>query len=155
MQEIVSDARRNVQICMDVEDCEKPCIVLTERVAHAKLLRYTFGEKARLLCGSESKKDREQALKDIKEGIADILVATYPIAKEGLDIPQLRTLVMATPSRNEVTVTQSCGRVGRAFEGKERGVVYDYVDKCPILSRSFDVRKKIYKKANFYLHFDS
>lgn len=155
LDEIVHDLRRNALICTDADECEKPCMILTDRVAHVKMLQLMLGDNVRILCGSEKKKDREQALDDIKNGVADILIATYPIAKEGLDIPQLRTLIMATPSRNEITVTQSCGRVGRAFEGKERGVVYDYVDKCPILLRGFDARKKIYKRQKYILHFDT
>lgn len=155
MNSIVNDLRRNELICSDVEACEKPCMLLTDRVAHAIMLKQRLGSRARLLCGSERKKDREQSLKDIMNGDADIIVATYPIAKEGLDIPQLRSLFLATPTRNEVTVVQSCGRVGRKFEGKDRGMVYDYVDKSPILQRMFESRKKIYKKAKFYLHFDT
>lgn len=155
LNRIVCDLRRNELICRDVEECEKPCMLLTDRVAHAVMFKQRFGNRARLLCGSEKKKDREQSLKDIANGDADIIVATYPIAKEGLDIPQLRSLFLATPTRNEVTVVQSCGRVGRKFAGKEGGVVYDYVDKSPILQRMFESRKKIYKKANFCLHSDT
>lgn len=153
MQRIVSDAGRNALICDDIDYCPKPCMVLTDRVSHAIFFKGMLGARARLLCGSERKKDREAAMKDILEGRADVIVATYPIAKEGLDIPQLRSVILATPTKNEVTIVQSCGRVGRRSPGKEFGIVYDYVDKSPVLSRGFDVRRKIYKKSNFILHF--
>lgn len=153
--EIVGDLRRNALILMDADECDKPCLILTERVNHAFIFKATIGDRARLLCGSEKKRDREQALEDIRNGRADTLVATYPIAKEGLDIPQLRSVILATPTRNETAVIQSCGRVGRISEGKDYGTVYDYVDKAPILKRMFDVRKKIYKKQKYMLHFDT
>ena len=155
LDEIVHDLRRNALVCTDADECEKPCMILTDRVAHVKMLSLMLGDNVRILCGSERKKDREKALEDIRNGVADILIATYPIAKEGLDIPQLRSLILATPTRNEITVVQSCGRVGRACEGKEYGTVYDYVDQMPVLTRMFMARKKIYKRQKYNLHFDT
>lgn len=149
---IVCDAKRNELICDDVRKCEKPCLILTDRVIHAEFFKMMFPD-AVLLTGSQRKTDRKDGLDKIRNGEADILIATYPIAKEGLDIPQLRSLIMATPTKNEITVVQSCGRVGRKADGKSVGLVYDYVDKIGVLAREFAVRKKIYKKVNYVLHF--
>jgi len=153
MSGIICDAGRNAMICEDVKECEKPCMILTDRVAHAEFFKWAFGDDAILLVGSQSKKEREEGLERFRRGEVPILVATYPIAKEGLDVPNLRSVFLATPTRNEVTVVQSCGRVGRKADGKEKGIVYDYVDKIGILKRSADQRKKIYKKSNFLFTF--
>lgn len=153
MAEIICDKERNGMIIADVKACEKPCMILTDRVIHAEFFKWTFGDDAVLLTGGQSKPDRVSALTRFKNGEVPILVATYPIAKEGLDVPNLRSVFLATPTKNEVTVVQSCGRVGRKADEKERGIVYDYVDKLGILKRNSEKRKKIYKNQKYLLHF--
>ena len=49
----------------------------------------------------------------LESGELDCVFATYQLAKEGLDIPTLDNLFMATPQKNETVVTQSAGRVAR------------------------------------------
>jgi superfamily II DNA or RNA helicase len=56
---------------------------------------------------------------------ADVILATYPIASEGLDIPDLDTLVFLTPRGD---VEQSVGRVQRIVPGKKTPVVVDPID---------------------------
>ena len=149
MNAVVGDEERNELILKGIERCKKPCLVLTDRVAHAKMLGERVGRKAAVLVGSAGRHDRERMLNDIQRGVIDTLVATYPIAKEGLDIPALRTVILATPTKNETTVTQSCGRVGRIAQGKTHGEVYDYVDENPILYRMSLSRTKIYDRLDF------
>ena len=63
----------------------------------------------------------------MKNGQARILFATYQLAKEGLDIPRLDRLVLATPTRNKVIVQQSIGRIQRPAPGKTEALVLDIV----------------------------
>lgn len=68
-----------------------------------------------------------------------IILATWQMVKEGLDIPPLDTLFMATPSGD---VTQAVGRILRPHEGKKDPVVVDFIDRlvtmCQTMSESRD-----------------
>ena len=85
---------------------------------------------------------KEQDLK-ISEG-KKIIVATYAMAEEGLDIKTLTTLVMATP---KVDVTQSVGRILR--QKHKEALVVDIVDTHALFQRHYAKRRTFYKKQKF------
>ena len=59
---------------------------------------------------------------------ADVIVATFQLAREGLDIPHLDVVHFAIPQKNKAIVKQSAGRVERNIVGKEQPLIIDYVD---------------------------
>ena len=78
---------------------------------------------------------------------AQVIIATYSLAKEGLDIPELDVLHLATPQKNESTTLQSVGRIERNVEGKGTPVCFDYVDiNIPYCVNLYKVRKRIINK---------
>ena len=85
---------------------------------------------------------KEKDLK-ISEG-KQVIIATYAMAEEGLDIKTLTTLVMATP---KVDVTQSVGRILR--QKRKESLVVDIVDSHMIFERHFKKRKTFYRKQKF------
>lgn len=90
---------------------------------------YIGGMKEEQLKESESKK---------------IIIATYAMASEGLDIKTLTTLCMATPK------TDVCQSVGRILRSKhKRPLVIDIVDKHDIFQRQFNKRKSYYNKKKY------
>jgi superfamily II DNA or RNA helicase len=90
---------------------------------------------------------REGIFNDVRDGKYQYVFATYSLAKEGLDIPRLNKLVMATPVKDKVTVEQAVGRIQRPDNGKPMPVVYDICDcKVPQLRRWKGGRKKVYKE---------
>lgn len=75
---------------------------------------------------------------------ADIILATFQMASDSLDIPALDTVVLATPVRNP---EQSAGRILRPFEGKKEPVVVDFrADEVPILKSYGESRDRVYEK---------
>ena len=56
-----------------------------------------------------------------------VIIATYAMAEEGLDIKSLTTLIMATP---RVDVTQAVGRILR--KKHDNAEVYDIIDSHPV-----------------------
>lgn len=71
-----------------------------------------------------------------------VILATYKMTAEGTDIPQLDTLVMATPKAD---VLQIVGRVIRQFEGKKKPVVFDLIDSdSPVFNGYANKRMKYY-----------
>lgn len=126
-------------------------MVLGSRVEYLKRLCDEYSRRGVCLSGmgqsKAAKAERKQALADLNSGKIDCLFATYKLAKEGLDVPNLRYLVLATPEKDETTVIQSVGRVGRKAAGKERGTVIDLVDsEFGMFAGWYKKRKSYYKK---------
>ena len=69
-----------------------------------------------------------------------IIIATYAMAEEGLDIKTLTTLVLATP---KVDVTQAVGRILRMKH--DNSEVYDIVDSHALFQRHWGKRRAFYK----------
>ena len=131
------------------------CLVLSDRVEHLELLRKAVGEEHTMqiysMGGSKAAKEaRRQCLEKLKNREIRCLFATYQLAKEGLDIPTLNCVVLATPKKDKITVVQSCGRCGRKAPGKTAGFVIDYVDTAfSILKNYGRARRSIYKSKKF------
>ena len=90
---------------------------------------YVGGMKTEALKESESKK---------------IIIGTYSMASEALDIKSLTTLVMATPKTD---VTQSIGRILRTNHCQP--VVVDILDTHDVFQRQGIKRRKYYVKQNY------
>jgi superfamily II DNA or RNA helicase len=58
-----------------------------------------------------------------------VILATYGMTKEGTDVPEWDTLVLATPKAD---VKQAIGRVMRSMDGKAEPVILDLVDGSKI-----------------------
>lgn len=129
-----------------------PTIVLANRVQYLQDLMAQYDGKAVCLSGQgQSKKVKEmrkKALEQLNTGEIDCIFATYQLAKEGLDVPNLRYVVFATPEKDETTVIQSVGRVGRKADGKDCGTVLDFVDSFGMYQGWAKTRQRYYKKIN-------
>lgn len=148
---VCMDTARNVLIANDIYKMEGATLVLTSRVEHCRILSALLdgrGKKVMHLSASAKAADkaaRREALRKLDNGELDIVIATYPLAREGLDCPNLRNLVMACPIKERNTVIQSVGRVQRSAEGKTHGTVYDYYDNFTYFKACAAARKRIYK----------
>ena len=92
---------------------------------------YLGGMKEEKLKESESKK---------------IILATYAMASEGLDIKTLTTLIMATPKSD---VCQSVGRILRSKH--ETPMVIDFVDNHQLFQNQYKKRCTYYKSKNYLI----
>ena len=73
-----------------------------------------------------------------------IIIATYAMASEGLDIPTLTTLIMATPKTD---VCQSVGRILRVKHANP--LVIDFVDHHDIFKAQWMKRQAYYVKQGY------
>jgi len=85
---------------------------------------------------------KEEKLKE-SEG-KQIILGTYAMASEGLDIKTLTTLIMATPKSD---VCQSVGRILRSKHSNP--LVIDIIDNHVILKNQFKKREVYYKSKNY------
>ena len=75
-----------------------------------------------------------------------VVLATYTMAAEGLDIKTLNTLMLATPMSN---VTQAVGRILRAVDPTTPPLVVDLVDDFSVFTRQGEKRLRVYRRENF------
>ena len=87
---------------------------------------------------------KKEALKDSES--KQIIIATYAMASEALDIKTLTTLVMATPKTD---VTQSIGRILRTKHTKP--LVIDIVDSHNVFKNQSYKRLKYYSKQGYQI----
>jgi superfamily II DNA or RNA helicase len=85
---------------------------------------------------------KEEELKKSEE--KKLIVATYSMASEGLDIKTLTTLILATPKTD---IVQSVGRILR--QKHEQPLVVDIIDSHEIFKRQYKQRQKFYNQQNY------
>lgn len=156
---LCENGERNRSIVKWIEsesDCSS--LILSDRLEHLELLITSLPQSMRtqavMISGKmttkKGKAEREQAIEDMRTGRKKYLFATYSLAKEGLDIPCLERLYMATPQKDYAVITQSIGRIARTHNGKQEPVCYDFVDDSQYLVKSFKRRCTTYRKNGCY-----
>lgn len=75
-----------------------------------------------------------------------IVIATYAMAAEALDIKTLTTLILATPRTD---VTQAVGRILRVKH--DRPLVIDIVDSHDMFKKQWMKRKRFYEKSKYHI----
>lgn len=133
--DVCEDEERNRQIADVIFNLDGSCLILSDRLSQLEKIMNLVSERKRckMIKASSNKKGKEErrlAVKGLQVGEIDCLFASYKLAKEGLDIPSLRHVVMASPVKDKATVIQSAGRVMRKDTGKEFGEVHDFIDVC-------------------------
>jgi superfamily II DNA or RNA helicase len=122
-------------------------LLLSDRLAHLQILRdrlKAVGGPAAccaLYVGGMRAEARSEAER------AGIILATFHMAAEGLDIPMLDTLVLAAPAHD---VVQAVGRVLRPCAEKQDPLVCDLMDDgCQVFVRAAEARAAHYRTQRF------
>ena len=116
-------------------------LVLSDRRSHCFNLHTHFGSKSGLYIGGLKEEDLLEASKK------QVVIATFQLAHEGLDIPTLDTVVLATPKSD---IKQSIGRIMRETHGKLNDpLIYDIVDQWSVLNSMFRKRLGVYREGGY------
>ena len=75
-----------------------------------------------------------------------LILGTYPMAKEGLDIPTLNALILATPISD---IVQSIGRIDRVKHINIEPLIIDIVDNFSIFGNQSRKRFALFKKKKY------
>lgn len=157
IENITKDDKRNEKIVDEIIKASRDggVLVLSDRIIHLEILNKKVAQVGILsqrLGTANTQKEKEErkvALRKLNDGELNVVFATYKLAKEGLDVPNLRTVIFATPQKDKTTVIQSAGRVARKAQGKEFGTVVDFTDNFGMLKRYERERKKYYKTLSY------
>jgi superfamily II DNA or RNA helicase len=143
---LCNNEQRNKDIAEVINKTNNYGLVLSHRVEHLYQLRRILGYGS-ILVGDTPKKEREAILQDARSGVVRLLLSTYSLAKEGLDIPILDRLYLTTPQKDYAIIRQSAGRIQRNVTNKQTPVIIDFVDtNIYYCVNAYKKRKAILKK---------
>ena len=123
---ILSDRREHINLM------EK---YIEQNIAPDKVGQYVGGMKPNKLRESQEK---------------DIIIGTFSMASEGMDIPKLNAIILASPKSD---VEQSVGRIFRekACNRTHHPLIIDIIDDFSLFKRQSEKRQTLYRKMNFKL----
>lgn len=154
---LVEDMTQNQErfdfVLNEIERLDGSVLVLGNRVDYLRRLSDAYSKESICLSAlgqsKSAKEARKQALKRLNDGELSAVFATYALAREGLDVPNLRYVVFSTPEKDPTTVTQAAGRVGRKAEEKPFGTVIDFTDNFGLYKSWQKKRLSLYKKLGY------
>lgn len=122
-----------LDLCQLLAERGRTVLLLVPRVQQAHRLAQALGGRGVLALAVTSRVGkglRQQRLQQVRAGQVQVLVATQ-LADEGLDVPGLDALVVASTGRAAGRAVQRIGRVMRVAQGKAQPLVVDVVDPTP------------------------
>ena len=119
-------------------------LVLSDRRLHCEFLHRNLED---IGCGLYMGGMKEAQLRE--SSTKKIIIGTFSQAHEGLDIPELDTILLATPKSD---VKQAVGRILRETKGKKNEpIILDIRDKWGMLPSMYYKRRKMYRESGFEL----
>lgn len=122
-----------------------PTVILTDRTEHAEMLQFMTG--GILLHGALPKEEKKKAMAEAK--VSDIVVGTYGLLGEGINIPRWAHVILGTPFSSHGRLNQVIGRVIRAFVGKKMGYVSDLLEEGKMATNSYLKRQELYVEFDY------
>ena len=117
-------------------------LVLSDRREHCLNLHAKLGvEVSGLYIGGMKEADLAESAKK------KVVIATFQLAHEGLDIPVLDTVILATPKSD---IKQSIGRIMRETPGKVNApLIIDVADQWSVFFSMYAKRAAVYRAGGF------
>jgi len=135
---------RNELILRTVEQAlteKRRVLVLSDRREHCFEIQRRLGERAGLYIGGMKREDLEESSR------RPVVIGTFHLANEGLDIPALDTVILATPKSD---IVQSIGRIMRETKGKINDpLIFDIADHWSVFFAMYRKRCAVYTKSGF------
>lgn len=124
------------------EDSEKQIMVLCHKRDVLCYLQEEIDKIGFATCGLYVGGMKKEALQDTES--KQIVLATYAMAAEALDIKTLNTLVMVTPKTD---IVQSVGRILRTKSDSK--IIVDIVDSHDVFQNQWKKRRAFYRKSDY------
>lgn len=128
---------------------QRKILILSDRRNHLTECKESLDKLGICTTGYYVGGSKPETLKESEE--KDVILGTYSMASEGMDIPLLNTVILATPKSD---IEQSVGRILR--QKKEHRLVdpliIDIIDQISNFKRQSLHRKRHYKKSNYIIN---
>lgn len=120
-----------------LETYQKHCkdqqtLIFCVDVAHAETVETIFlneGILAKCVTGNTPTEERIKAVEDFLSCKINVLIHVN-VFSEGSDLPNIKNIIMARPTKSLGYYLQAIGRSTRLSEGKTHAVIYDIVDNA-------------------------
>lgn len=129
-------------------DPKRNILVLSDRRSHLEEIFSSFSDhphnsEVGFYVGGMKQEDLDNNAKTCR-----VLLATYAMASEAMNIKTLNALVMASPRKK---VEQSTGRILRVQQSSREiePIIYDIIDQHEIYTRQWYQRQRYYKKCSY------
>jgi superfamily II DNA or RNA helicase/HKD family nuclease len=109
------ESMKALVFCVDVEHAEYICALLNRSQIRSELVT-----------GASESQERANSLSKLRSGELQALVS-IDVFNEGVDIPELNTIVMLRPTESPVVFLQQLGRGLRKHVGKSSVTVLDFI----------------------------
>ena len=109
---IVHSKARNALVLQAASVATKPCLLFVRTIEHGRLLEKLLaasGTKTEFAWGNKSTAQRQAAIRRLVHGDTDVLVCNV-IFQEGIDIPELQSVVVAQGGKSTIAALQRVGR---------------------------------------------
>jgi superfamily II DNA or RNA helicase len=141
--DLTTKKERNVLIINTIKKLtDRKILVLSDRREHCELIDAQLkllGIRSGLYLGGMKTNERDLSVN------CQVIIGTYQASGEGFDVPELDTLVLATPKSD---VQQAVGRILRQ-KNKNEPLVIDIVDSFSIFRAQYYKRRKFYKSSQW------
>jgi superfamily II DNA or RNA helicase len=114
-----------------------------------KLLNRKTKREVVFLSGKDKTEKREEWRQKMMKQKNIALIATYGIFQQGINIPNLKYAMLASPTKSKIRTLQSVGRTLRAHDDKDYAVIFDMIDEVKFLSKHGSKRLDFYKTEGF------
>lgn len=149
---VIKSKVRNLTLISAVMKAERPCLVFVKEIAHGRAFTAALlkrGVKAEFIWGSASLDVRQQAVRRLVRGDVEVLVSSV-IFQEGVDIPELRSVVVASGGKSVIAALQRIGRGMRLAADKDTFEVWDVNDTGNgWLERHAKARRRAYQREKY------
>lgn len=147
---LVDNADRLGHIAQMIQEISETgnTLVLVDRLAAGEHLCSALPE-AVFISGKDKVKDRKVQYEQMETEEAKILIATYGIAAVGINIVNVRNVVLIEPGKSFVRTIQSIGRGLRKGNDKDFVQIWDITSTMKFSKRHLSKRKQFYADAQY------
>lgn len=125
---IVNNKKRNEIIVDKANNSDGICLIIVDRIEHANILGELISNSY-VITGSNNMDYRNNMLEYMRNNDRGVFIATK-IWDEGVDVPSIDTVILASGGKSYVKLLQRIGRGLRKKEGKENVLhVVDFYDR--------------------------
>ena len=149
---IVGGDVRNGMVVEAARRAAKPTLLFVSKIEHGRILSRLL-DRAHInnefVWGATGTESREASVRRLTRGDVDVVVCSV-VFQEGLDVPSLRSVVVATGGKSIIATLQRIGRGMRTTSDKSTFEVWDFNDKGnKWLERHSRQRLRAYKREGY------
>jgi len=149
---VVDHHPRSKKIVELLKSSPKPALVMVQRTEHLRnveKLAQAAGVVVRCVEGATILKNRRAYVAALQDGTIDAILCTT-VFDEGIDVPELKTVILAGGGKSPVKARQRVGRGLRLHDSKSEVLIIDFMDEHgKYLHRHSKERLRVWRSEGF------